>query len=101
MITFKNANDLEVTGDKTKISIVKVGGEREVIESKLYEVPIYDMDGKVEHFKAFGIKQISSSIECTETDELAKTMQVDPEEISRPTGEIDVLVGFDYAGFHS
>ena len=98
MITFKKANELELTGSRTKISIVKVGGEKEVIESKLYEVPIYDTDGKTEYFEAYGIKQISTSIESAKTCELAKILQVNPEEVTRPTGEIDMLVRFDYAG---
>jgi hypothetical protein len=93
MITFKKANELELTGSRTKISIVKVGGEKEVIESKLYEVPIYDTDGKTEYFEAYGIKQISTSIESAKTCELAKILQVNPEEVTRPTGEIDMIVG--------
>ena len=100
MITFKKANELELNGTKTKITIVKVGGEKQVVDSRLYEVPIFDAVGKIEHFKAYGIQQISSPIDYVETYELAKRLQVAPDEVNRPDGEIDMLIGIDYAGFH-
>ena len=100
MITFKKTNELELHGVKTKITIVKVGGEKQVVDSRLYEVPIFDAAGEIEYFKAYGIQQISSPIDFVQTHELAKKLHVKPEEVSRPDGEIEMLIGMDYAGFH-
>ena len=100
MITFKKARELDLVGAKTDITIVKVGGEKEVVNSKLYDVPIHDLNGNIEVLKAYGIKQISTSIDSVETSKLAQKLQVKPIEVQRPAGEIDMLIGIDYAGFH-
>ena len=100
LITFKKARELELVGQKTWITIVKVGGERERIESRLYDVPVHDTSGMVESFRAYGISKISSPIEAIETDKYAALLDVDPSQIQRPEGEVDMLIGLEYAGFH-
>ena len=100
LITIKKAKELGLSGPKAKINIVKVGNIKETIDSKVYEVPIFDSNGELETFKAYGIPQISSEIESIETDELARQFNVNPSDFQRPVGEIDMLVGYEYAGFH-
>ena len=100
MITFKKAHELGLSGSRARINIVKVGGKRESIESKIYDVPLYDLNNKLEIFKAYGIEQISSAIRSTNMNEVADLLNTDVEKIGRPTGEIDMLIGFEYAGFH-
>ena len=49
----------------------------------------------------YGIDKISTElndINITEISKLFKT--VTPDDICRPSGEIDVLIGFEYAGHH-
>ena len=49
----------------------------------------------------YGIDKISTelnSIDLTAVSQLFQTVK--PDEISRPYGEIDVLIGFEYAGYH-
>ena len=100
LITLNKAKELGLSGPKTKISIVKVGNIKETIDSRVYEVPIFDANGELETFKAYGIPQISSEIESIETDELARQLDVNPGDFQRPVGEVDMLVGYEYAGFH-
>ena len=62
LITFKKAKELELKGDRVAIKIVKVGGDKETVESKLYDVPVRDTQGRIEYFKAYDISKISSAI---------------------------------------
>ena len=100
MITFSKARQLGLSGVNARITIVKVGGARETIESKIYDVPLCDINGNIDIFQAYGIAQISSSIEAIEITELAIEFEVDSKDVARPVGEIDMLIGFEYAGFH-
>ena len=100
LITFKKAKELGLIGEKVSIRIIKVGGVKETVESQIYDVPVHDASGGIEYFKVYGIPKISSSIEAIETDMFAITFGVHPEEIRRPEGEVDVLIGLEYAGFH-
>ena len=100
MITFKKARNLGLNGSKARISIVKVGGQKETIETEIYDVPLYDTDGQQELFKAYGIDQISSSIESANMPEVSELLNIDINQIKRPIGEVDMLIGFEYAGFH-
>ena len=100
MITFQKAQILGLNGLKARINIVKVGGQKETIETELYDVPLYDMNGQPEIFKAYGIEQISSSIESANITEVTRLLSIDTSEIKRPIGEVDMLIGFEYAGFH-
>jgi len=100
LITFKKAKELGLIGRNVTIRIIKVGGVKETIESKVYDVPVHDESGVVEYFKVYGIQKISSSIEAVETSMFAVMFGVDPDTIRRPEGEVDVLIGLEYAGFH-
>ena len=51
--------------------------------------------------QVIGIEKISSSISSINTQEIANLFQITVEDISRPTdGEIELLLGVRYAGFH-
>ena len=101
MITFKKASEMQLKGEKVALTIIKVGGEREDIRSYLYEVPLKDADGHIVHFCAYGIKKISTEIEKIDVG-IVKHLFVDINEniLERPGGEVDMLIGFEYAGFH-
>ena len=51
LITFKKANELGLIGKKVSIKIIKVGGAKEIFESKLYDVPVRDKNGLIETSK--------------------------------------------------
>ena len=100
MITFQKAQILGLNGLKARINIVKVGGQKETIETELYNVPLYDMNGQPEIFKAYGIEQISSSTESANMGKVRSLLSIDASEIKRPVGEVDMLIRFEYAVFH-
>ena len=80
---------------------MKVVGKRETINSKVFQIPLYDSENNIEIFKAYGIEKISSSIQCTNVNDFSKILKIDNDKIRRPTtGEIDMLIGYEYAGFH-
>ena len=66
MITFKKAKEMKLTGKKVKLTIVKIGGVKEHINSYQYEVPLKDQAGETVHFQAYGIQRISTAIEPIE-----------------------------------
>ena len=84
LITFKKARELGLVGENVMITIVKVGGERELLESRVYDVPVHDSAGMIEYFRAYGIQKISSKIEAMEMDQYAVILDVDKTQIQRP-----------------
>ena len=100
MITFKKAKEMQLTGVKAQLSIVKVGGKKDDIESKYYEVPIRDIHGQLVKFNAYGISKISSAINQIDTHLIQEAMPGECLDQLQPTGDVDMLIGFDYAGFH-
>jgi len=100
LITLRKAKELGLSGVVAKITIVKIGNVKETVNSRLYEVPIVESNGNIELIKAYGIPQISSEIESIEINSLANELEVSTEGLERPTGEIDMLIGYEYAGFH-
>ena len=99
LITLQKAKELGLTGTCTSLTIVKIGNIKENVDSRIYDVPLVDSSGEVEMIKAYGIPQISSKIEAIEIDSLAKELGVNPDGLERPKGELEMLVGYDYAGF--
>ena len=100
LITFAKAKSLGLKGERIRINIIKVGGEGETIDSRLYKVPIVDKNGNKEYFHAYGMNQISTKIQSTDVSSVAKLLDVDPQRVKRPNGEIEMLLGYEYAGFH-
>ena len=101
LITFRKANELKLKGKPTQLSIVKVGGNPEVISSFSYNVPVVDDKGKVTIIKAYGINEITSKIEHINVSMVAHLFkETTVEEIERPCGNVDLLIGFNYAGLH-
>ena len=101
LITFKKAKALELHGTPIQITVIKVGGKRERIKSFEYNLPLLDKDGQEVLLQVYGINQISTSIERVIVDSVVKLFpNISCEDVARPVGEIDVLVGLEYAGFH-
>ena len=100
LVRQRKANELGLIGKDVRVTIVKVGNTTETINSKLYQVPVIDRDGEVEIFEAYGIPKISSAIERIDVELLAGILEIDLKGLERPTGEVDLLIGFEYAGFH-
>ena len=100
MITFAKAREMGLSGSCIKIRIIKVGASKEVINSQMYKVPITDKYGNTEFFYAVGIEKISTKIESNDVSSVARLLGVHEEDVRRPEGEIEMLIGLEYLGFH-
>ena len=76
-------------------------GQKEQIESSLYTLPLLDKNNKLVNFKVYGIETITYG---TETVDISRVLhmfkRVKGEEVQRPRGAMDLLIGFNYAKFH-
>ncbi|XP_071944795.1 uncharacterized protein [Antedon mediterranea] len=101
LVTNKSARAAKLKGQPVKIAITKIGGLTEEIDSFHYIVPLIDKQGSVINISAYGIDQITSNIECIAVQHVVGLFsKVRFEEIKRPTGQVDLLVGYEYAGYH-
>jgi hypothetical protein len=67
----------------------------------MYTTTLVNLYGKAVEVEVYGIKKISSQIEKVNADDIARLFRVGATEIARPEeGEIDVLIGQQYAAFH-
>ena len=100
-ITSRLAKQLKLRGKLIKLSFETVGGNTNFIDTQEYEISMIDCEEKFVTMQVIGIEKISSSISSINTPEIANLFQISVEDISRPTeGEIELLLGVRYAGFH-
>ena len=100
-ITNKRAKAEKLKGIKTELSLVKVGGVREKLVSYKYKLPLIDKKGQELQIDVYGVDKITSDIPAVNLKGVYELFKDVPQkEIERPTGEVDVLIGFEYAGFH-
>ena len=101
LITFKKAREMGLVGDPIKMAVIKVGGEKQELSSYIYDFPIIDKDHKIVHFQVYGINQISTGVSRKNLPNAKHLFKIlSPHAIKRSTGEIDVLIGFEYARSH-
>ena len=100
-ITNKKAKEEKLKGISAQLSVVKVGGVNEKLISRKYKLTLIDKKGQELQIDVYGIDKITSDIQAINLDGIHRLFRnVTKEEITRPTGEVDVLIGFEYAGFH-
>ena len=57
--------------------------------------------GQVKYVSAFGIERITNRISEIDNESISRIFsEVPVEQIARPSGEVELLVGYDYAGWH-
>ena len=101
LITFAKARELSLDGEEIRLSVVKVGGVKEEMRSSVYKLPLIDESGETVNFRVYGIDRISSPVEGINLNGVMHLFQnINKQEIQRPSGEIDVLIGYEYAGYH-
>ena len=100
-VTFDKAKEMNLRGRPVKLSIVVVGGQTEAIESEVFNIKIVKGDGSFIDIQAYGIESISSTIQPTDVGKIARIFGINPSEIQRSVnGQIDVLIGQQYAALH-
>ena len=85
-----------------RLQIVKIGGKMEELDSYVYEMDLNDRNGQKVTIKALGIDKISNDIVEIDVMGIQRLFwDIDMKTIDRPrNGEIDCLIGLDYAGYH-
>lgn len=96
MITHAAAKKLGLKGSEISLSLTKIGNQKERVESKIYNVPLIDNNGKQWLVEAVGFNDITSEIKDVDMTEIARILGVNPNQIQRPSGKIDLLIGLDY-----
>ena len=89
-------------GTAAKLQITTLGGDEKVIDSIKYTIYILDEKGIKVEIKVYGIEQISTAIEESDIEGLAKLFPyIDKQRIrhAKP-GNVDILVGYDHAAYH-
>ena len=100
-ITNAKAKQEKLRGVKVNISIVKIGGQNEKIETMKYKLPLLDKQDHAVEFEVYGINKITSDIERVNVESIAHLFRnVTKDEIARPAGPVDVLIGYEYAAYH-
>ena len=78
--------------------LVTVGGKVTIMNTILYEVELIDRDNQIHKIKMYEIEDICGKIEAADTGSLTKYFpSVTEEEISRPVGAIQCLIGMENA----
>ena len=100
-ITNTKAKQEKLKGLKVELSVIKAGAQSEKIKSNKYKVPLIDKQGHVIEFEAYGNERITSDIESVNIDDIVHLFKnVTKEEIERPSGPVDILIGYEYAAYH-
>ena len=95
------ADDLGLIGKNTAVTIRKVGGQKELVQTQVYNVPIRSLDTKNESIiSAISLPYICDIID-TPLSEEATQLNLKPEEFHRGSGPVDILVGIDHIEMHS
>ena len=101
LITFQRAAMLNLQGEEVKIPVTKVDGKQEEIILFVYDLPLINSVGEIVHFRVYGINRISTELKAIIIENVLHLFHgITGKKVRRPTGEIDVLVGFEYAGHH-
>ena len=101
LITFRKAKALGLHGEPVKLSVTVIGGKKQDMESFRYDLNLIDRDSRIVHFIVYGIDQISTNVSNVDLSKIRSMFKsARPEAFRRPVGEIDILIGFEYAGYH-
>ena len=88
-------------GRSLNLSVEVVGGDKIEFETKEYEIKLVDKYDDVSSLFVIGIEKISSKIENINFGKVYELFGIPKDSINRPqSGEIDLLIGVRYAGFH-
>ena len=101
LITFKKAKSLNLQGKAVKLGMEVAGEGVSIVDSRLYKVRLLKEDGDTVEIEVFGLEKISSQIDKFGMQKVARLLEVSENEVCRPNeGEIDILIGQQYAAFH-
>ena len=92
---------MKLRGTPVKLQILVVGNKTNTVDSEVFKFVILGKDGIEVSIEAYGIQKVSSAISHVDMESLAKLFTKATSDISRANGgEIDLLVGMQYAAYH-
>ena len=104
LLTFEKAKHLGLTGKPVKLSIQRVGenaDEAQAFDSFIYDLALRDCEGKENVFHVYGVERITNTLYPVDYQSLSTLFSKHNfSSMPKPVGEIDVLIGIDYAAFH-
>ena len=77
------------------LSITKVGNVTETRDTKEYELPLQDINGKSWNIKVYGINEITSDISKVDISQAIRLFDKFQLEHTRPSGKVNLLWGLD------
>ena len=80
-----------------------MGGVKTTLQTKMFCIDLIDKNGQKEKIVAYGIDTISSDITSIKLDNVVHKFadfNVSLNQVIRPTGKIDILIGQRYARLH-
>ena len=96
LITHNAAARLDLCGRDVNLSIVRVGNNPAILKSKIYNVPLVDLDGRTHAICAFGMDEITSCLQHVNMEQVAARFpDISITDSSRPKGEVYFLIGVD------
>ena len=101
LITYQKAAELKLEGKPLDMTVVKVGGKPETVHSCEFVVPLLNSEKQLVEIRAYAIDKISTPVKKLSIPAVTNLFSgVSYKEVERPHGNIDLLIGMDYAGFH-
>ena len=100
-ITNSRAKQLNLRGKPTTLYVTTAGGQRHVIDSMTYNVEILDTFQNIHQLRVYGIDRITGAIADLDLRPIVNRFNnIKVGDIRRPTGDVDIPIGYDYAGWH-
>ena len=98
LISSAKAMPLGLKGKDVTLSITKVGNVTETKSSKQYVIPLSDNMGTTWFLTVYGIDEISAEVKEVDVNNIIRLFHkvTSVEQISRPSGKIDLLIGLDW-----
>ena len=84
-----------------ELAVTKVGGNNEKITSNRYKLSLFDKQGQEVQVDVYVIDKITSEILSVDIDGIIPSFNnISKVDILRPSGTVDVLIGYEYASYH-
>ena len=97
LITYRAAKMLKLRNEDVTLEIIKVGNTSDIVQSKRYTLCIRDKEGIDWNLFCYGINEITSDASEIDMESIVSVFSgVKEDDLRRPVGEVDLLIGVDY-----
>ena len=101
LISRKCARRMNLSGTRVRCDLMTVGGKVQYMETTLYEMNIIDRNGESHTIQLYEIDDICGQLSSMSMEAVLEFFpSVTAEDIARPMGEVDILLGMEYADMH-